>query len=908
MTNTDPLQSSISKESVSSFKEDELERALFSPVTKTLENYYKKYSDLKGIPAKTIKQAWFTMSHLLLEPGSKVLDIGCDNGVMTYVMATLYPDIQFVGVDMDGQKIIKARNKYSRPNLKFKTANITKENAFEKNSVDAIINSFILHEVYSNSGYRDRSVVDLLENQFSYLKDDGYMFIHGYSMPLPNTYVLMEMPEGTSDSPSLEDLSEPDLLVWFSEHARPSEDKGCHGFFLEEMPARFPKTRLFRLPYRWAYEFILRKDNRAGWNSELPKQYTFFTPREFRKNLRELGARVLYSAPCWNDRIIRENFEGHFHLIDENDQTLGSPPTSFVALSQKVQEGKSVRLQERRPSNSKENQRLEITSMRNEETGKVHEIVSRGMELTDVLPYRVSGEGEVFVYIQEGVSRGITNAVPRKGDSLDGKTWSGHMIETVTLPTEIISETEKGEFKEIVKFSRDYFGLKPFMEASLLKGPSFYPAPDFIDERIHTRYLNVVEPSGEIKPKITNIETHGFLNNSRLREFKAQHLLNAISVGLIPNSTLETQILTLFDMLKQNAESWNDSPLTLDVDTPEHLFDGKELMRLIEQADKKCKKTKGRVNQLRSIRSVFVDEGWVEGTVKGVQSDDVEFVLNGQQTHNKAVVIPLTRDAQSDEVMAGVVTEHMPVPERYQGNGTTVHAPSFDLPPEVKTIEDAKKFVADQFGVEPDKVSRMGESYYCHLGVTPMRVFPFAVASTKQSKTPFGGPITFAPLKYLYYLTMIYASEYNYAFDTSWYFYATARNMMGASDSGFSLSQGYNSHHNRTPKSTMEAGYNMQGLVSGNERILQPPSDTGASQTTLDNPASSIAPDQSADQPSAQTNTGQASDAGSESVFYHNSSPDFADMSIDVSNDMLTPFSKKRSKSKKSLDNKKEYD
>src|SRR5690606_32029214 len=105
--------------------------------------------------------------------------------------------------------------------------------------------------------------------------------------------------------------------------ARPRQDPGCGGFFLEELPARFPRTRLFRLPYKWAYEFIMRKDDRGHWETELPMEYTFYTERGFRKELRALGARLVYSAPYWDEDIIEKKFEGHFRLYDNRMNPLG---------------------------------------------------------------------------------------------------------------------------------------------------------------------------------------------------------------------------------------------------------------------------------------------------------------------------------------------------------------------------------------------------------------------------------------------------------------------------------------------------------------------------------------------------------------------------------------------------------
>ena len=58
-----------------------------------------------------------------------------------------------------------------------------------------------------------------------------------------------------------------------------------------------------------------------------------------------------------------------------------------------------------------------------------------------------------------------------------------------------------------------------------------------------------------------------------------------------------------------------------------------------------------------------------------------------------------------------------------------LNAPSFPLPRNVKTVEDAKNFIADKFHVPMEQVGQLGESYFTHTGVTPQRVYPFVVSS-----------------------------------------------------------------------------------------------------------------------------------------------------------------------------------
>ncbi len=84
--------------------------------------------------------------------------------------------------------------------------------------------------------------------------------------------------------------------------------------------------------------------------------------------------------------------------------------------------------------------------------------------------------------------------------------------------------------------------------------------------------------------------------------------------------------------------------------------------------------------------------------------------------------------------MAGVNVEYLPVPQRYQGNGLTISAPSFVLPKDIKTIEDARRFIAAKYEIKIENVGRMGESYFSYIGMMPKRVFPFAVKQSLWSK------------------------------------------------------------------------------------------------------------------------------------------------------------------------------
>lgn len=731
----------------------EEEAAAPKPVSRELEKYYQRHEHVRNLPPCIIRKAWFTMSHLLLHPGARVVDMGSNDGALTFAMAALNPEIHITGVDIDKKKIAKSKATWKLGNLDFQHGDINTGAGFKEESLDAVINSFILHEIYSNSRYNDRRVISTLDKQFSLLKNEGLMLIRDFALPQRGEYVLLEMPDTMSRGKDIGKMSEADLLVWYSERARPKDDPGCHGFFLEELPPRFPRTRLFRLPYKWAYEFITRKDNRAMFEVELPKEYAFFTEHDYRRNLAAMGARLVYSSPHWDEKIIRDRFEGRFRLYSDDGTPLGSPPTSFIAVAQKMADRRSLQLQERRPSPKGSQGRLRVSAVRNDTSGKITDVVTRDVDMTDIIPYRVNENGILTIFVHEGIPRGIVNAVPRNGRNLDQKKWSGHMTEAISLPSHLVREVPKDDMKKTVLFARDHLGLKPATGALLEDGPVFYPAPDYIDERFDTRFLRVESREGCVfDAKYEDEAYKGFSSKGRIREVNAQSVLDAISVGIIPNARLEQQIIMLFSRLGMSAESWDECPLILAEDEPDKIADLKEVILRKAGKDGRFKNIKGTTGHLRTIQSVFADEGWVEGGVAGLASRDLEFVISDETTVNKAVILPLTR-SHSGEVLAGFSMEYLPIPQRYSGNGLSMTAPSLDLPREITNIDMARRYIAEKFEVPVENVARMGESYFCHSGVTPQRIFPFVMTGVPRGlTTPLYGMIEYAPLSLLCYL------------------------------------------------------------------------------------------------------------------------------------------------------------
>lgn len=707
------------------------------------------------LPPEIRQRAWFTLAHLLPAPGARIADLGCGGGEIAHAIAASTPDVRIVGVDSNRHGIDRAKSLPPLPNLEFRRGNIMHP-PFEDESLDAIVNAFTLHEIYSESRHSEQVVRNALKMHLSLLRPGGLMFVQDYLCPSHEGFVLLEIDNPPGQFPSVAEN-----LVWYAEHAHPAQDPASGGFYLEERPPRFPRTRLFRLPFKWALEFILRPHDREGLAATVHHEYTCFTKSDFRKEMRNLGARILYSAPHTNEILLRRQM-AHCRLYAENGTPLPPPTTSFIAVLRKTGEGESTLIQERRPSKISAGG-IRITALRDEKDGRIVDVATPDRAVVEILPWRLNERGAPVVFVHDGVSRGVVNAIPRLGANLDDREWSGHMIEAISVDESAVRDAENGGVKDILNLCLNRLGLRPEIGQVLEPGPDFYPAPDFIDARICTRYLRVADQGAREFPAPDALcePGTGAAERGRIREIDAQLLLDAVSVGYIPNARLEIQLLRLFDRLGIKPKSWATCPLILNRIENLPLANLDEIERTTKprrERTNRFKAVKGTAGQLRVVHSIFVEEGLTRGGITGLAAHDRDFVLPDDTTDSIAVVLPLSVDA-SGEIMAGIVMKYLPIPERYTGNGAIVSAPSFLLPPEVKTLYQARKFIADQFDVGIENVSKMGESYFCHYGVTPRRIYPFALSVPIPSKYKVGyfnhGPIKmvqFAPLRGLMYM------------------------------------------------------------------------------------------------------------------------------------------------------------
>jgi len=665
-------------------------------------------------------------AHLLLPEGSRVVDTGCDEGKRAFVLAKLNPRAHFIGVDADSPDIEFANKHYKLPNLSFVQSDLAIEK-LEDETLDAVINSNILHGVYSRADYNPDAVSELLQQQVAKLKVGGTMLIRDYMMPLQEEMVLLELPKIKSEGKTPDKLSDADLLLLFSQHARPLPGGECEGFFIEELPARTPDTRLFRLPHKWALEFIYRKDDRYKWDKQIKTEFTFFNYYDYRREFAKMGMRTIFSAPYWSSDIVEARFKGKFRMYHEDGTPMRSPATSYYLVAQKTSSKKSMVIQEKRASQKPAGD-LQITVVRDAVSGKVTELVNPKDNGCDIIPFRITPDNRMIVYINSGYPRPIINAVPRGNNNLDEKQWSGHLIEPISMSNEEMQDDADYNRDLIFEFVRKKLGLRPKSENSWYVGDTYFPDPEKIDAAIEPVFVEVENPYKTSWEFNDEIDT-GFIEKGRIVELDGTDIIAASQVGMLPEPKLEMYLLDLFHNYGIELPEWVADNLP---EVPKTKIEPVDPNELLKEANKKTfvvEKTPAKY--LKTVRSIFVEDGTVGSTTRGLAAKDVEFVITQDGVENIAVVLPLCRDFD-EKLMVMLEPEIMTVPNRRGGDGAMLNVPSFKLPKDVLTIDDAREFVAQKFSVPVDKVTQLGESYFSHVGVMPQRVYPFMVASDRQ--------------------------------------------------------------------------------------------------------------------------------------------------------------------------------
>ena len=676
---------------------------------------------LAGMDKTMAQKLAFTSAHFQLADGARILDVGCGTGLGSYQFALINPHLQVVALDYDRDYIERARAAYPLPNLSFVQGDARNFDAGGE-KFDAIFNSSILHEVYSFSGYSQQAVTDSLRTQMNSVRDGGVILIRDFVRPdYPDSMIYLDLPQEKSRGTTPKDLSAADMLRLYSHWACAEKPEAQRGFFLEEMNGEGGTGwQRFYLSHDWANEFILRKDYRDRFFIEAKEKYGYFTARDFRAIPESLGARVLYTAPYANPWIVENRLKNKLRLFDENHRALCLPPTNFVCVMQKVPAGHGVVVREHKVSLDKVTY-LKTQSFRNRQTKEISDLVSRPGKVFDILPYYTHGDGRVDVYARSDYPRPIINIIPRQmSPRIDGKTWSGYMVEPFAIAAEALS------ISAAVKVAlRDRAGIAIDQIGSLEYGPLYYPAINDVNEPVNAVFVQLKNNAGHrsLSPGFS-----GFAENGALRPFALQDMMRGIQVGMFPEARLELCAYALALRLGVQPPAWMGQAYKVGsaglVHQPYEEIPVYRLAKLFSASKKPA-------NDLRGVRSVFTEETAVVNGAQVVAQRELEFMLPVHQagknmSNNLAVIVPVTRTA-SGVLMVGLKSSTFPALHIAGENPQLETLPVHRLQSDLKSMDDVCRNVADHYGIGDDDVTALGEGYFPSMGIMPDRAYPLLV-------------------------------------------------------------------------------------------------------------------------------------------------------------------------------------
>jgi len=673
---------------------------------------YQRY--LAGMDASMRQKVALTAAHLLCE--GRVADMGMGSGQGSQALASLYPRLEVVGVDIDATMVALAGQQYRAPNLSFVTGDIARR-VFPDGSLDGIFDSSVLHHVTSYGGYRHDNAADALTAQVAELKEHGVLVVRDFLDPGPGT-VLLDVPGDDGDeSDDPRRCSTAALLARFAREFRSLSDRpGCA---VEDVPAGGPLPappagwRRYRLTHKHATEFLLRKDYRADWESEIKEEYTYYSQEQFEALFARLGLRVLASTPLRNPWIRRHRFDGRCQLRDGHGRALEFPATNYIIVGEKVPRREGVGF--RRAGEAPGRGFLRVEHYAHRATGKVYDLAARPFATIDVIPFFTVG-GLVYVLARTSYPRPILGG----HRPLDGSRPPGYIIE----PLNVI-QTDRPLGQTVEDALERAAGIAPGQIRGMDAGTTYYPSPGGILEEVRSVFV-------EIDPIFVNAAdariagVSGFSTSGRVRAIEVRQLLRAAQVGGLPDARLE---LNAYELLRRRAEPlgpWIGEEIALK--TPAEGVAATEPRAVpVDARPRRVFDRTGESAGFIRIDSRAFDELDADGNVVATQT--LESVMPLPLSTNTVAVALLARSG--DEILLGIDEDDLPAAQAFSGNSTLLVAPAWRLPRELRNLDEASSWIAarlrDEYGLEIGQTWDLGGCYRPSPGLTPETVFPLAI-------------------------------------------------------------------------------------------------------------------------------------------------------------------------------------
>jgi SAM-dependent methyltransferase len=664
----------------------------------------------------------------------RIADMGCGSGRGTYDLACLYRGLQLVGVDINPVMVAYAREHYQRANLSYQAGDIA-EAVFPPASLDGVLNSSVLHHVTSFNGYRLDRALAALDVHVAQLREGGVLIVRDFVAPDGPPLALLDLRDDDGEPGQLATAA---LFELFAHGFRSSQNPDGPVPYARLEPPR-PGWARFRVGLRAAAEFVLRKDYRADWATELLEEYTYLTQAGFVQAFRVRGLRVLCALPLWNPWIVQNRFEGQVELRDADGTPLDFPPTNFLIVAEKLPPGSGVALAEERRAAQAAPGFLKLSAYRRRADGALFELAERPGATIDLAPWFVR-DGQLFVLAKKDFPRPIVNACadqPRP----DGLVLAGYLTEPISV---IVQEGEPAE-EAIRRALRERAGVGQDAILGLSAPAIYYPSPGGLSEQVRA-YLAELAPGADADLPIENYTP--FASAGSIRALDAVQVLRACQVGGMFDARLEAAIYRLLRQIGRSPGPWIGASIELRPEealarrqaadergAPNEASTRSLLKRLSPAAAVLAPAPQaafepGAAGERAGFLGVYAGH-FVErdrhGSVLGEAT--FEYVVPARLSRNTVVALPVAQTPGGPVV--AIELRDLPAPQHFTGSSALAAAPAWRLPAGADTRRALREHMARalqrDFGLAAGAIWELGGAYFPSPGATPEVVFPFAV-------------------------------------------------------------------------------------------------------------------------------------------------------------------------------------
>lgn len=667
-----------------------------------------------GMDASMQQKVALTTAHFPVR--GRIADMGSGSGRGTYDLACLYGGLELVGVDINPVSVERAAREFRRPNLSYVVGDIA-DMVFPAESLDGILDSSVLHHVTSFNDFEVGRVLTTLDRQVAQLKTGGVIIIRDFVIPDGPERVHLDLPaDDGSEAGGVAGMSTAALFELFAREWRSSVNRDGPVPFTRMSSSRTGFVR-YEVALRAAAEFVLRKDYRADWATEVLEEYTYLSQPQFEEAFRSRGLRIVTSRPLWNPWIVQNRFEGRFHLSDSSGNPLPFPPTNYLIVGEKVRDGSGVELFERQSRTIPSPTFLRLKGYRHKESGRVMELAERPHLTIDVVPWFESA-GQIFVIAKKDFPRPIVNAAHER-PRLDSAHHSGY----VTEPVSAIVGARGDEEEDVRRVLRERAGLDA-EDIIRVGGPfSYFTSPGGVDELVVSRLV-------EVRPRRASLSFPNyspFTDAGTVRELDASQVLRACHVGGMFDARLEINIYRLLRDLGRGCGPWIGAPIALSVQphTPS-TSEPAQVLTPPARAAFDQPEPLPRPQFLSLYEGSFEERDSSGGTLAEAR---FEYVRPGRLSDNTLLVLPAFRTAQG--VFVGVEHRDLPAAQSFDGSSIMAAAPAWRLPPTVTHLSEIPHFLKGalrrDFNLDAGLVWELGGAYLPTSGVTPEVVYPFVV-------------------------------------------------------------------------------------------------------------------------------------------------------------------------------------